>query len=388
MKPAGKFIHFEVEPVKHEDIEDLNAEVKFEDSPVECTCPFCKEEVVTQVQLESSWFTYLMAFTLFLVLGWISCPVLPLFWSLLQDSVHTCPRCLNKICRNGRIKCPSIKSEVMTVRCGSCAVVLSRKYVFVILLILITVLGFTLLRTLLRLYGLPDVERGLPTEKTWLSFLENCGTRSYLGNPIRAIKEFEDHYQYRTVSWSGRIIKVQEGFWKKHFIYIGMDPPQITTTSGSPVPDLALAFNEILLPQVAQIKVGDLIEFEATLVEFGKRGHPHFGQMWNFTKVDDFTALNISPRHKNMLLMIPLFEMMNQITDQLSKSLRNSTEFYLSDTDEGSGIFHAQYNENFGAFNEPTQLENRKGDVYYKLPGTQQDSKSQSENYEHDSSSN
>lgn len=323
MVAKGKLIHFEVEPVKHSEELEENSNVKFEDIPVECTCPFCKEEIVTQVELESSWFTYFTSVVLFLVIGWVSCPILPLIWTLIQDSVHTCPRCLNKISRNRRIKCPSIKSEIMTLKCGSCAVVLTRKYVITIFLIFSTIIVFTTLRTLLKVYGLPDIEHGPPIENTWLMFIESCGVKSYLGNPIRAVREFEDNYQYKTISWTGRVIKVQEGFWKKHFIYIGMNPPQIVTNSGNSIPDLGLTFSEELLPQISNIKPGDLLDFNATLVEFGKRGHPHFGQMWNFTKVDD--ELNmidiLLPKQKSLLLMIPLIEMMNQLSEQLSKPI-------------------------------------------------------------------
>ncbi|KAF7459271.1 LITAF-like zinc ribbon domain protein [Cryptosporidium felis] len=328
MATQGKLIHFEVEPVKHSDDVDENSNIKFEDTPVECTCPFCKEEIVTQVELESSWFTYLASLLLFLLIGWISCPILPLIWTLIQDSVHTCPRCLNKISRNRRIKCPSIKSEIMTLRCGSCAVVLTRRYVLTIILIFSTIFLFTALRTLLKVYGLPDIEHGPQIDNTWMMFIESCGVKSYLGNPIRAVKEFEDNYQYKTVSWTGRVIKVQEGFWRKHFIYIGMNPPQIVTNSGNPIPDLGLTFNEELLPQISKIKSGDLLDFNATLAEFGKRGHPHFGQMWNFTKVDDeFNMIDVLlPKQKSLLLMIPLIEMMNQLSEQLSKPINSEYE--------------------------------------------------------------
>ncbi|KAH8584200.1 lipopolysaccharide-induced transcription factor regulating tumor necrosis factor alpha [Cryptosporidium sp. chipmunk genotype I] len=337
MVAQGKLIHFEVEPVKHgEEIEE-NSNVKFEDIPVECTCPFCKEDIVTQVELESSWFTYFASVALFLVIGWISCPILPLIWTLIQDSVHTCPRCLNKISRNRRIKCPSIKSEIMTLKCGSCAVVLTRRYVITILLIFSTIIIFTTLRTLLKIYGLPDIEHGPPIDNTWMMFIESCGVKSYLGNPIRAVREFEDSYQYKTVSWTGRVIKVQEGFWKKHFIYIGMNPPQIVTNSGNPIPDLGLTFNENLLTQISKIKPGDLLDFNATLVEFGKRGHPHFGQMWNFTKLDDeFNMIDaLLPKQKSLLLMIPLIEMMNQLSEQLSKPIGSDDSDKQSSGHEG-----------------------------------------------------
>ncbi|KAH7647315.1 hypothetical protein FG379_002982 [Cryptosporidium bovis] len=367
MTNQGKLIHFEVEPVKHGDEADRNADIRFEDIPVECVCPFCREEVVTQVELESSWFTYFASFTLFLLFGWISCPILPLIWSLIQDSVHTCPRCLNKISRNRRFKCPSIKSEIMTLRCGSCAVVLTRKYVLTIVSIFLTIIVFTTLRTILRTYGLPDVEHGPPIENTWMMFIESCGVKSYLGNPIRAVKEFEDNYQYKTISWTGRVIKVQEGFWRKHFIYIGMNPPQVVTNTGTPVPDLGLTFNEELFPQISKIKAGDLIDFNATLVEFGKRGHPHFGQMWNFTKAED--ELNIIdfllPKQKSLLLMIPLIEMMNQLSDQLARptSIQDGIQRLpepLNDYDDGMNSDDRLLQVNVNIEREPGDLLEKK----------------------------
>ncbi|KAJ1608943.1 putative signal peptide-containing protein [Cryptosporidium canis] len=375
MVAQGKLIHFEVEPVKHSEEVEENSNVKFEDIPVECTCPFCKEEIVTQVELENSWFTYFASLTLFLVIGWVSCPILPLIWTLIQDSVHTCPRCLNKISRNRRVKCPSIKSEIMTLKCGSCAVVLTRRYVVTIFLIFSTIIVFTTLRTLLKVYGLPDIEHGPQIDNTWMMFIESCGVKSYLGNPIRAVREFEDNYQYKTISWTGRVIKVQEGFWKKHFIYIGMNPPQIVSNSGSPIPDLGLTFSEELLPQISKIKPGDLLDFNATLVEFGKRGHPHFGQMWNFTKVDD--ELNmidiLLPKQKSLLLMIPLIEMMNQLSEQLSKPIDLDDRDKLPSAAQGR-ILNSNIQENKESYEMSQQSE----DVY-RLPEFSHGSKEETE---------
>lgn len=45
--------------------------------------------------------------------------------------MHECPQCQNLICRRSRVSCPiKGRDRVLTMRCGSCAVVLTRRYLF------------------------------------------------------------------------------------------------------------------------------------------------------------------------------------------------------------------------------------------------------------------
>jgi len=136
--------------------------------------------------------------------------------------------------------------------------------------------------------GLPDIEKGPRTDHTWDDFLEHCGVRSYLGNPIHAVTAFEEEYSHKTVVWEGRVKKVQEGFWSKNFMFIRMDPPQIIRDDFS---DLALIFDVSLNAKVSKVDVGDRIEFESTLLSFGRRGSPHFGVLWDF---------NITAKHDTL----------------------------------------------------------------------------------------
>lgn len=54
-----------------------------------------------------------------------------------------------------------------------------------------------------------------------------------------------------------------------------MDPHQQARTES---PDLALMYNSLDFDQlVADLVTGDLLEFNATLLELGSRGNPHLG---------------------------------------------------------------------------------------------------------------
>ncbi|CAK0860936.1 unnamed protein product, partial [Prorocentrum cordatum] len=73
--------------------------------------------------------------------------VLPLLWPAFKDVVHHCPRCLNVITRKSRISVPTFRSEVMSFKVGSCAVVLARKYVAILLGLVLLIVAACVLRS-------------------------------------------------------------------------------------------------------------------------------------------------------------------------------------------------------------------------------------------------
>jgi len=267
---------------------DLNHDVAFGDQPVGCVCPHCKHSVVTQVDHKATWITWIVAIAVILFFSWVSVCILPFIWPLFQDAFHYCPHCLNLIKQKGRISLPSIRQEIVSLRCGSCAVVLSRKYV--IMLGMLTFLVFVAygLRYYFKFVGLPDIPKGEVTNKTWDDFIYHCGVRSYLGNPIHAVAAFEEQFSQKTVTWEGRVKRVQEGFWSKNFMFINMVPPQL---SRQDLADLALIFDQALNEKVAKVHVGDIIRFETTLLSFGRRGQPHFGMLWDFNVTATYDSL-------------------------------------------------------------------------------------------------
>lgn len=204
----------ELELKKEEEEEEPVGE-KFDQSPVRCTCPNCGGSIITFIDYEPSWLTYLMALVVFFSLGWFSICVLPLLWPIFKDVVHHCPRCLTILARRPRVQILSNGdgSDVMTMRCGSCAIVLSRKYVVFFVCIAVFCFGLHTIRTALTsedILGLTKQE--ITKDITWEAFVKDCGGRSYLGNPIHVQSSFATKYKNHTFEWEGIVENIQVGF--------------------------------------------------------------------------------------------------------------------------------------------------------------------------------
>ncbi|KFH16196.1 putative LITAF-like protein, partial [Toxoplasma gondii MAS] len=120
----------------------------FGDAPVTTSCPHCHKAITTTISYRHSCLGVTICLVTALLLGWYAFCLVPFLWLGLKDAVHTCPSCRNLIHRHSRIHIPitSVRDEVVTVKCGSCAVVLSRRYFLLFFVILFLILLFYVLR--------------------------------------------------------------------------------------------------------------------------------------------------------------------------------------------------------------------------------------------------
>mmetsp|Transcript_9877 Transcript_9877/g.21703 ORF Transcript_9877/g.21703 Transcript_9877/m.21703 type:complete len:304 (-) Transcript_9877:249-1160(-) len=258
------------------DTDDVPEEVVFDQNPVRCICPHCQKRIMTFVDYQTTFKTYLVALACFACIGWFSVCVMPILWSLLKDAVHHCPRCLSVIETRSQISLPSVTEEVMTFRVGSCAMVLSRRYVLLFVALVMLIVGGYHLRTAGLAVEAAEVPPGDPSNKTWAQFQQDCGFRSSLGNPIRASAAFERDYHHRLFAWAGRVLKVNAGFnllvWQQpSFVLVRMDPPQFQYRDQA---DLVLSFGVKFQQTVNELHEGDHLSFNATMLALGKRGAP------------------------------------------------------------------------------------------------------------------
>nr|XP_023996889.1 lipopolysaccharide-induced tumor necrosis factor-alpha factor homolog [Salvelinus alpinus] len=65
------------------------------DSPVQMTCPYCHQTVVTQVDFSSGVLTYLFCGGIFFCGFVLGCCLIPFCLDRLKDAKHTCPSCKN-----------------------------------------------------------------------------------------------------------------------------------------------------------------------------------------------------------------------------------------------------------------------------------------------------
>uniref|UniRef100_A0A0G4IEH1 LITAF domain-containing protein n=1 Tax=Chromera velia CCMP2878 TaxID=1169474 RepID=A0A0G4IEH1_9ALVE len=298
---AEPYFGYSVERVEKEDV---NQGVDFGDLPVQCKCPHCKRSITTHVDFENNVLTFTTAIACFCLLHWLSICILPFIWPLLQDSVHTCPQCLNTVTRQRRINLPSVREDVMTFRCGSCAMVLSRKYVLVFFVVLVLIVVFSILRWwLFHLAQNPQLLRGPTIDKKWDEFTESCGYRSYLGNPISSSRAFDRDFAGKTVEgWTGTVWSIHEGSWSTSQVYIRMWPSQYPRQDA---PDLRLFFGTELHEQIAEVQPGQWVSVDFTFLSLGRRGQPHIGNLWRLQRAaspPEFVEMQESERSLHQLL--------------------------------------------------------------------------------------
>jgi len=251
---------------------------------VRVNCPHCGLNIITFIEHESSWLTYTVSIVLLFVLNWAALCVVPVVYPLFKDVVHHCPRCLSVLATRSRVSVPRVTDEIMTFRFGTCVIVLARKYVFVLMVFLTLITGYHSVRSSGVSHSLIDeVVRGEPMVSTWQDFINDCGFKSYLGNPIHVTVAFNENYKNKTISWNGEVHHIEPGFtffwWSQRgAVFVQMDPPQLPAKRDAP--DLVLLYEDGKMPDVGNYKRGASISFEATFVEVGRRGAPHVMAMW------------------------------------------------------------------------------------------------------------
>lgn len=284
----------ELRRMEEEEEKEAGKAPVYDQHPVKVTCPYCRGSVTTYIDYETTGLTYMAALVCVLTLNWASICVVPILWQVLKDVVHHCPRCLSVLGRRSRVGLPNWRQQVMQFRLGSCVVVLQRKWVLVLLVLVVLIFGIHWARDgshhrggLLGAIGPQgEVVRGPDSDATWQDFAEDCGVRSYLGNPIHVSVAFDKNYKNRTVHWNGQVHRHRDtwGFFllfgTRGLMEVRMDPPQQRMKGN--LPDLLLEYDSPKVREiVAEIPDGAWFDFEATMLEVGRRGAPHLAWLWS-----------------------------------------------------------------------------------------------------------
>eukprot|EP00928_Gymnodinium_smaydae_P017966 TRINITY_DN16849_c0_g1_i1.p1 TRINITY_DN16849_c0_g1~~TRINITY_DN16849_c0_g1_i1.p1 ORF type:complete len:398 (+),score=82.71 TRINITY_DN16849_c0_g1_i1:183-1376(+) len=276
--------------------DDPNEGLTFADTPVHCTCPHCDRSVITFIDHETSWVTWVLGFVVWISLGWMAFWVLPLLWPAFKDVVHHCPRCLNVIARKSRISLPTFKTEVMSVKIGGCAIVLARKYVIIAGMLVALIGGAYVLRSVVPMNTMQEVEKGVASQLTWEDFLFDCGPRTALQHRASTSRAFDEKYRRKTFTWQGEVRTIREGFdiWFLHtksIVLVRMYPSRYPRRDH---PDVGLLFGENLNAEVAELNPGDWVQFEATMAAHGHRGDPEVMMLWHIKVVPKPSPLSSS----------------------------------------------------------------------------------------------
>jgi len=287
IEPVRPDKHRRVVVDPHDEEEQDDDAVVFDQTPVRVSCPHCGMHVITFIEHESSMLTYAVSIILLLMLGWAALCIIPVVFPLLKDVVHHCPRCLNVLASRSRWAVSSFKEQVMSFRLGSCVVVLARKYVFLLMFLAACIYGVHVMRTgggaqvgTSAGAALALTQPGNSSELSWQNFSQDCGFKSYLGNPIHVTIAFKDDYKLRSFRWQGTLVRKEDAwhllwFNQRGLLSVHMEPSQFSQSPKRSGLVLVFSDDGDAVKDALELKVGEVFSFHATMVEVGRRGAPH-----------------------------------------------------------------------------------------------------------------
>lgn len=273
--------------------------IEWGECPQPYKCPYCGHKGISVHDYVNTCTTYVISFILFLFLGILAFIVLPIIWSVIQTSEHRCSSCLNVLNKSRRFQLPDIRESIVTIRCGSCAMVMSRTYV-IAAMALISLVGVGVIFRRFVSSWADSIIHGPSVDDTWIEFVGMCGVRSALGNPLNARSMFDKHFFGNTVHWSGTVLQVYSSYFRKS-ISIRMNPAQRPPG----FPDLELLFTPEIEPQIAEVMAGSHVSFNATLTNLGLRRQPTMGYLWGITSDSKPDIRIIEDYDLNIALPIP-----------------------------------------------------------------------------------
>jgi hypothetical protein len=146
------------------------------------------------------------------------------------------------------------------------------------------------------------IPKGPMSPLTWEDFLRHCGPRQALRHRSSTSKAFEEKFRKRTFKWQGEVVYIREGFdvfWfkTKSVVMVRMYPHRFPRRD---VPDVALLFGEDRFREVADLAVGDWINFEATMSSHGHRGDPEVMMLWHVAVGTRPSPLSSSPSKEDI----------------------------------------------------------------------------------------
>lgn len=238
------------------------------------TCRACDAKVSTYLSSESTYYTWGILALVCFIFRWWAFLLLPFVFPLARALVVRCTRCDTKLTSYNPFGLPSLREEVVTLKCGQCAVVLSRSYVYTLVGVL------TLFIVAFWVFSAPIETHVIRSAASWNEYLQDCGAEVVLKNPIRANLAFQTKYENREVSWDGFLVKLSEnrGAWwnggHAATLLVKMQPSESDVHA-----DIILSFDEDELGEYAgalsTLERGAHLAFNATLVTMGNEHRLH-----------------------------------------------------------------------------------------------------------------
>jgi hypothetical protein len=255
-------------------------------SSTETKCAQCDSIVETYSSPEATFFSLFLSALTILIFGIWSIFLLPFVIPLSKAIVIRCVRCDAKLEVRQPFGLFSLQDEVLTIKCGECALVVSRSYL----------LTATAIISCLLIYSWATTEHiTKPTvylNTSWPEYLSDCGGEVVLKNSIRVTETFNQKYDGNTISWDGFFMRatVNYGWFRGAHavvILVKMNPSESDIHA-----DLILSMDDddfqANYAKISGLERGSRFKFNATFVSPGNEEQLHHLHAHFVEKIEGF----------------------------------------------------------------------------------------------------
>jgi hypothetical protein len=262
----------------------------FEEKSEKVRCPHCDSVSYSIIAYETNLLGYLLAVLGILVFGVMSLIMMPFLVGLTKQGVHKCAKCLNDVKQANLLGLNSLEDQVIAKKIGGVGIILTRRY----LLYIVMVLGAMLTIYMYILVEEQALDHMPISDITWDQFKQDCGYQAYSQNPRKAFRTFEFNYFGKRVGWTGYVVRVNLNDddpmsiqYHTTDILVKMDDPDMPDGQGA---DIGVTLGERNMEKyssiIEELRIGDQIGFNATIVSLGDKHHLHHVRAYNIERLE------------------------------------------------------------------------------------------------------
>ena len=226
-----------------------------------CICPFCKMRMFTDIDQEVSWIGIVLSILVLIFFKIYGIIFLIIIIKLTQNTIHTCPNCLNKVGVYTIFDALSLQDKVFTIQFSHFGMIITKKHLFgmlsfvtfgVIFYFILSSISFT--KVILK--------------ESWDDFNLICSQ----GESICSTK-----FLYQEISWTGFVIRVNfnDNFFSRVRVFFLI---KMNEDANDDKTDLILEVTDKIYNRykidIMNITRGDEISFNATVKQVpSKKGN-------------------------------------------------------------------------------------------------------------------
>jgi hypothetical protein len=217
-----------------------------------CVCPFCHMKMFTDVEQEVSWIGIILSVLILLFFKLYGIIFLIIIIKFTQNTIHSCPNCLNKVGVYTVFDALYFQDKVFTLQFSHFGIIVTKKHLFGLLSFVI--FGFIFCSII---SSISFTKKML--KESWGEFNELC---------LKSEKQCNIKFMYQEISWTGYVIRVNfnDNFFSRVRVFFLVKMNEDVNNDQT---DLVLEVNDRVYNKykidIMNITRGDEIAFNATI---------------------------------------------------------------------------------------------------------------------------